>query len=100
MNVHLLKVWPAEFLAILEGRKRHEFRKNDRQYQLGDHITLREFNPRKPHGDRFSGDEIDVKITHISRGPEFGIPKGWAMMTIQPIMEMTIEIKPPEGGEG
>ncbi|ANL35319.1 DUF3850 domain-containing protein [Rhizobium phaseoli] len=45
MTEHILKCWPDEFQAIRAGRKPFEYRKNDRDYKVGDTLLLREFDP-------------------------------------------------------
>ena len=45
MKVHELKCWPEFFNAIIEGRKTFEIRKNDRDYQPGDCLVLKEWQP-------------------------------------------------------
>ncbi|WP_410744599.1 DUF3850 domain-containing protein, partial [Clostridium neonatale] len=43
--MHELKVWPQYFGRILDGSKTFEFRKDDRGFELGDTLILREFEP-------------------------------------------------------
>lgn len=80
MNTHHLKCWPVEFRAIREGRKTGEFRRDDRNYLTGDFIILKEWNPR---GQAYSGEAVAVEVTYITRGPHFGIPAGYCVMSIR-----------------
>lgn len=77
---HLLKTWPDQFREIREDQKRHEFRKNDRDFQRGDLALLQEF---VPIGDRYTGEVELVEILAISYGPEWGIPAGFATFSIR-----------------
>src|SRR5262245_46655354 len=45
MATHELKSWPSQFQAMWTGRKRAEFRRDDRGYQVGDLLDLREWDP-------------------------------------------------------
>lgn len=45
MSEHTLKVVPPYFEAIADGSKTFEVRKNDRAYQKGDVLRLREWHP-------------------------------------------------------
>jgi ASC-1-like (ASCH) protein len=70
---HTLKIEPPYFEAILEGRKTFEIRHNDRGYQAGDTVTLREFDSNKrlpiPHrglDERFTGREINKTIGYVT----------------------------------
>jgi hypothetical protein len=47
MKIHDLKSWPLPFMHVRSGAKRFEVRKNDRDYQQGDLVVLREFVPTK-----------------------------------------------------
>jgi hypothetical protein len=46
---HELKCQPADFRAVLAGTKTHEARLNDRHYQVGDLLVLREWVPTADH---------------------------------------------------
>lgn len=44
--IHDLKCWPKFFGAIAAGAKRHDLRRaTDRDFQVGDQLQLREFDP-------------------------------------------------------
>lgn len=45
MRNHDLKILPPYFAAVLDGRKTFEIRKDDRGFQAGDTVTLREYDP-------------------------------------------------------
>lgn len=77
---HDLKCWPEPWLALRHETKRHEFRKDDRGFNVGDTLLLREWNPET--GD-YSGDELIAEVTYLSRGPEWGIPAGYVVMSVR-----------------
>ena len=49
MIAHELKIWPIYFEAVLSGRKTFEYRFNDRNYQEGDMLILREYSNGSPY---------------------------------------------------
>lgn len=77
---HTLKVWPDEFGAIRRGEKTHEVCKFDRNYQVGDTLLLREYNPET---EAFSGEEVIVTATHITLPGTFGLPDDVGVMSIE-----------------
>jgi hypothetical protein len=42
---HDLKIWPQYFVEVAAEQKTFEIRKNDRDYQVGDVLRLREWEP-------------------------------------------------------
>lgn len=65
MQVHELKSWPDYFAPILDGSKNFEVRINDRGFNVGDIVRLREYDDRK---GIYTGREIKKKITYILAG--------------------------------
>lgn len=92
----MLKCWPEPFLAIVEGRKTHEFRRNDRGYAVGDVLILVYWDPT-PNPNRVSKQVgttktslcTSVKVTYVGVG--FGIPDGFVVLSIQPHVPDKIE---------
>jgi len=61
MKKHILKTWKPYFEDTLNGIKTFEYRLNDRDYQVGDILVLREVDKNlKPTGRQFS-----VEVTYI-----------------------------------
>lgn len=76
---HSLKTWPEQFSAVLHGRKRYEIRTNDRNFQEGDELMLREWDPKT---QRYSGRHILTTVTYITRGGEWNIPENLCIMSL------------------
>lgn len=76
-DVHELKTWPEPFDAILRGVKRFEFRKDDRWFDVGDILRLREWS----QNDGYTGRSVDVRVTYLLAAG-FGIPPGYVVMSI------------------
>lgn len=67
-RTHELKTWPEFFQATLNGRKKFELRRNDRDFRVGDELLLKEWDPTieeydKPFG--YSGREVKVRVDYI-----------------------------------
>lgn len=86
VTTHELKVWPAYYEAIERGEKRFEARKDDRGFQVGDVLFLREWDPDRNDGTRygvFTGRGLRRTVTYILRGPGFGVEAGFVVMSIE-----------------
>ncbi|MBE5507120.1 hypothetical protein E3G54_004451 [Mycobacteroides abscessus] len=75
---HELKVWPEYYAAIDAGKKTLELRKDDRGFQVGDSLLLREFDPKTG----IYGESCERVVTHIVQGGHFGIADGYVAMSI------------------
>lgn len=76
--IHELKIHPEYFEAVVLGRKRFEVRKNDRNFQCGDLLDLREFMP----GEGYTGHRRRFLVTYVLRGGEFGIDPEYVVMSL------------------
>ncbi|MBD3264155.1 MAG: DUF3850 domain-containing protein [Candidatus Omnitrophica bacterium] len=86
MKVHTLKTWPDIYKDMVRGIKQFDYRKNDRDFQVGDTLRLREYIPER-RGGRFTGKTLYVKVTYIIKDapPAFGLPKGYCIMAFEKI---------------
>ncbi len=78
MKIHELKTWPAYFDSVAEGRKTFEIRKDDRGFNPGDVLELREFIPDQ---NRFTGRSTWRVVTYIT---DFEQKPGFVVMAIAP----------------
>jgi len=79
MATHELKTWIGPFRQIVLGTKRHQYRYNDRGFMVGDELVLKEYDN---YTDTYTGHEVKVTVTAMTEGPEFGIPPGYVVMSI------------------
>lgn len=90
MSLHHLKSWPEFFEPVLEGEKTFELRRNDRDYKVGDHLVLREYEPGE---DRYTGRELVKRVSYVMRGignvgsiaPYKGLSMGYAILGLADI---------------
>jgi hypothetical protein len=87
---HHLKTWPNAFAAVVAGTKRFEWRKDDRGFEVGDVLVLKEYDPHRRdyvyhYADLVSPvpNSIRVRVTYIARGVH-EIPNGYCIMSIVP----------------
>ena len=62
---HELKIWPKYFRRVLDGAKTFEVRENDRDFQAGDTVVLREFNPEFQGPAAYTGEKLIFKIGYV-----------------------------------
>lgn len=78
-RTHKLKTWPEPFDAIVAGLKPWEFRKNDRDYHVGDILHLMRYDPE---AQEYTGQTLDMTVTYIMPGNMYGIPAGYVVMSL------------------
>ncbi len=77
--MHELKTWIEPFSAVWSGRKTYEIRKNDRNFQTGDTLRLREWDR---HGLVYTGREISALVDYTTEGPAWDVMPGVIVMSI------------------
>lgn len=94
--MHLLKTWPTPFQAVWDGRKTHEWRKNDRPggFTENDLLVLREWHESP---GKYTGRALFCVPTYISHGGNFGIPQDHVVISIRVIVRHNNWV--PEGGD-
>lgn len=76
-DVHVLKTWPEFFTAVASGEKRHEIRAHDRNFNVGDRLLLREYDP---NADTYTGKSLRVRVTYLTTA---FLPAGMIAMSIE-----------------
>lgn len=82
MAYHELKILPEHFYYVRERLKKAELRKNDRNFQVGDHLLLKEWDQDKG----FSGEMHCVRISHILNGGSLyspGLEEGYVILSFE-----------------
>lgn len=88
-KLHDLKIWPDLFVPAAMGEKTFEIRRADRDFQVNDHLRLREWDPER---QAYTGREIERRVTYVycdasilagERKPV--IAAGFVVMSIVPV---------------
>lgn len=85
--IHELKCWPKFFQAMVDGLKTFEVRKDDRGFQVGHILHLREWDPET---EKYTDREGWATVKYILRGPGWGIEAGYVVMSLGPAPETTL----------
>jgi hypothetical protein len=80
---HTLKTINPHFHYVWQGVKTFEFRKNDRNYRVGDYLKLKEYFPDT---DSFSDRIVFGRITHILSHNDFAdVPENYVILSFQKV---------------
>lgn len=87
---HELKTDPLLFAAVSINDKRFEIRKDDREFSVGDELLLLETQKARAEVPltepmTFTGRKCRRIVTHIMRGPCYGLQEGWALLSVRPL---------------
>lgn len=77
--VHDLKVAPEFYRKLVNGSKRFEIRKHDRDFQINDLLRLREFKD-----GQFTENCLLLAVTYLLTHEDFpaGIPEEYCVMSL------------------
>ena len=78
MKTHDLKIERKYFDDVITERKRFEVRKNDRDYQVNDILSLNEYDKDK---QVYTGRHISVKVLYILDDSAF-LKEGYVVLSI------------------
>ena len=76
-QTHELKTWPSCFAAVRAGNKPFDVRENDRNFQVGDMLILREFDPES---EQYTGQSITRWVSYVLQGGAFGVQPDWCVL--------------------
>lgn len=82
---HELKTDAEHFGPVAMNEKRVELRNDDRGFAVGDTLRLREVKRNEGGELLYTGKHCSRIVTHILRGPCYGLAEGWVMLSIRPL---------------
>lgn len=62
IKTHDLKTWPRFFNLVISGRKTFEIRTDDRDFQAGDYLLLREWDDMQQD---YTGRSVRVRVVDV-----------------------------------
>lgn len=77
--VHELKTWCEFYDMVFSGVKRFEIRKDDRGFEVGDWLILKEWDHEK---ESYTGRWLQCYVTCKIDGGQFGIEQGYCVLGI------------------
>ena len=87
MSHHNLKLFTKYFQPVVDGKKRSEVRLNDRNYQIGDTITLHE-GQQELEGFQYTGRTVSARISYID---DFGLDFGYVNLSLSDVGMLVID---------
>lgn len=76
--VHELKILSTYFRDILRGNKTFEVRKNDRNFQVGDNLILKEWE-----NGEYTGNTLEKNVIYILDDSSGYVLEGYVIMGIK-----------------
>lgn len=67
--IHVLKIEPQFFEAVIDGKKTFEVRQNDRNFRVGDYLLLKELNDTRQR--IYTGRTALLRVTYILKDERF-----------------------------
>lgn len=88
MTIHDLKTVQPHFDAVSSGAKKAEVRRDDRGFEVGDRLILREYDAIS---GIYSGRTIEARVTHVLSGFE-GLAPGYVALSIELLQTTLFEV--------
>ena len=85
MTQHELKILPEYFVAVRDGIKKFEVRKDDRPFEVGDILCLHEINC-----GMLTGRTIKAEVTYVLRHPDY-CKEGYCILSIKVDQQQTVK---------
>ena len=76
-QTHELKLWPPCFAAVNAGTKPFDVRENNQNFQVGDLLLLREFEPETAD---YTGKTLTRWVSYVLAGGAFGVQSNWCVL--------------------
>ena len=80
---HTIKIFSDLYPRVKSGEKRFEIRKDDRNYQCGDTVSLICFDPKTNTENEL--DALDFRIGFVLRGGQYGLEPGYVAFQLEPL---------------
>ena len=82
-TLHELKILPEWFHAMMFEGKDFEIRKNDRCFEVGDKLLMREWDPMRS----YTGNYIEAKIKYVYQGTGvYGVSEEYCILGLEEIV--------------
>ena len=72
-KTHELKTWTIYFHLIADGHKSFEVRRNDRDFQMGDVLILKEWEPGPYPPEGYTGRELRRVVHWVMSADKLGL---------------------------
>jgi ASC-1-like (ASCH) protein len=82
MKIHELKTYKEYFALVKSGVKQFEIRIDDRDFEIGDELILREWDKENLV---YTGRFIHRKVDYLLKGGQFGLADEYVVMSISKI---------------
>lgn len=83
-RIHEVKCWAEFFDGLRDGSKTFEVRRNDRDYQPGDTLHVREWVPfLLANNEHYTGRDVWLWVRYVLGGGQHGIEEGYVVMSVQ-----------------
>ncbi len=79
MKIHELKCHTEYFMKVVTSQKKFEIRKNDRNFEVGDVLHLKNYDPKN---ETYLFGHCLAEVDYIFEGQGFGVTSGYCVMSI------------------